>query len=165
MSFTIPNLGDDGPSSADGATGKVARKDDIGAQQHWAPDATIYIYRDGATEGPYSAQEIREAQAFGKFQPSDKVWSKELKEWIPVLAEAKPAPIAAPLRKTCPQCQAEMPLQTENPQRGTGTIMIVLGILFAPFCVGIPLLIWGIVLTSETRSYWHCRGCGRTFPF
>ena len=49
-------------------------------------------------------------------------------------------------------------------KRGTGIIVIVLGILLAPVCVGIILIIWGASLTSNRKYYWHCRGCGRTFP-
>jgi len=163
MKVTSLNLGDKVPTTPDGATEKISRKDDIGAPDKWAPDATIYINRDEVTEGPYSAQEIREASASGKFQPSDKAWSKEFNKWTPIPAESKPQ-LVTPLRKTCPQCQAEMSLQVENPNRGTGIIVLVLGILFAPLCVGIPLIIWGAVMAGEARSHWHCRGCGRTFP-
>jgi hypothetical protein len=148
----------------DTANSNISRKDDIGAPEKWAPDATIYIHRRGIAEGPYSAQEMREALASGKFEPSDKLWSKELEKWIPILAESKPEHVINPLRKTCPQCQAEMSLQIENPQKGTGIIVLVLGLLFAPLCVGIPLIIWGAMMAGEARSHWHCRGCGRTFP-
>ncbi|SRR6266404_638551 len=165
MKFTTLSLTNDAQSRADGVADKMSRKEDIGAPGKWAPDATIYVYRDRVTEGPYSAQEIRQAQASGKFKAADKQWSNDLKKWLPIPIESKPEPVAVRrLPKTCPQCQAEMSLQIENPQRGTGTIMIVLGILFAPFCIGIPLLIWGAIMASETRSHWHCRGCGRTFP-
>jgi hypothetical protein len=164
LNLTALTLDNDAPHSIDGATEKISRRDDIGAPDKWAPDATIYINRDGVTEGPYSAQEIRKASASGKFQPADKVWSKDLKKWTPILTEAKSEPVVTPLRKTCPQCQAEMSLQIENPNRGTGVIVLVLGILFAPLCVGIPLIVWGATMAGETRSHWHCRGCGRTFP-
>jgi len=165
LKFTTLSLTGDAPPSADGVADKIGRKDDIGAPDKWAPDAKIYIYRDGATEGPYSEKEIREAQASSKFQAADKRWSNDLKRWLPILIESKPEPVIVRLPKTCPQCQSEMSLQIENPNRGTGIIILVLGILFAPLCVGIPLIVWGAMTAGETRSHWHCRGCGRTFPF
>jgi uncharacterized protein YbaR (Trm112 family) len=80
----------------------------------------------------------------------------------------EPAPRAAAARRTdradCPQCKGELVLITEYPERGTGCIVMVLGLILAPFVIGIGLLIWGLIVYGRTRRHWHCRGCGRTFP-
>jgi hypothetical protein len=64
----------------------------------------------------------------------------------------------------CPQCNGALRLATEHTERGTGVIVIILGLLLAPLCLGIPILIYGFVMVSRIKQYWHCAGCGRTFP-
>jgi len=64
----------------------------------------------------------------------------------------------------CPQCKGELRDVQDHTERGTGAIVIVLGVLLAPLCLGIPILIYGLVMVGRVKSYWHCRYCGRTFP-
>ena len=119
---------------------------------------SIYILKDGKQLGPYSPEQLRAGLADGRLLPTVQAWTSGLPDWTNLGSLLKTS------RYTCPQCQGVLTRQVETPQRGTGIIVIVLGILLAPFCVGIFLIVWGIVLTGETKSYWHCRGCGRTFP-
>lgn len=119
----------------------------------------IYLYpTDGPPLGPYSPEQLKSLIALGDVQPTARAGF--LNTHDPIQLDA----LLAAGRKSCEQCQGELIWQTDNPQQGTGVIVIVLGILFAPFCVGIPILIWGLTLTSQSKSYWHCRKCGRTFP-
>jgi hypothetical protein len=120
----------------------------------------FYIYRDSGPEGPFSEEQIREGLTTGRFNESDKIWYNGLRNWTPIMTGA----LTGRTGRKCPQCETYLTLQVENPQRSTGIIVTVLGILFAPFCIGIFLLIWGLTLVGETKSYWHCPGCGRTFP-
>jgi GYF domain 2 len=116
----------------------------------------IYVYKDGERVGPHSKESLTAWLAAGTFQQSDLAWREGFTSWRPlslVLGAAK-----------CPQCQGTLSLQTDNPQQGTGCIVAVLGFLFAPVCIGIPILILGIIMMSNTTSHWHCRDCGRTFP-
>jgi uncharacterized protein YbaR (Trm112 family) len=117
-----------------------------------------YIYKDGKQLGPYSNEQLIVGLEQGTFLPTDKAWKSGLMDWMDLNI------VLHTSRYPCPQCKGILSLQVENPQRGTGIIVIVLGILLAPFCVGIFLMIWGLALIGETKSYWHCRGCGRTYP-
>jgi hypothetical protein len=64
----------------------------------------------------------------------------------------------------CPQCKGELRYAQDHPERGTGAIVIILGIILAPVCLGIPILIYGLIMIGRVKAYWHCRSCGRTFP-
>jgi len=41
---------------------------------------------------------------------------------------------------------------------------MVVGAVFAPLLIGIPILIYGAVLMGKRREYWHCTSCGTQFP-
>lgn len=117
-------------------------------------DQSIYILNEGEKQGPYTAQQLLAEVKNGKLSLSQSAWQHGLQNWVPLSNIIHP----------CPQCGGELWAVSENPQKGTGSIMIVLGILFAPLCIGIPIFIWGLVLIAQTRSNWHCRSCGRVFP-
>jgi len=116
----------------------------------------ILITKEGQQYGPYTVEEVKQYMADGRLTASSLAWTDGLSNWLP-LSSVLTATV-------CPQCQGEMVLQVESPQRSTGILVIVLGILLAPFCVGIFLFFWGLSLISETKSHWHCSGCGRIFP-
>lgn len=79
------------------------------------------------------------------------------------LERMRPLPATRP-ENSCPQCKGELQFRKEHTERGTGVIVVVLGILLAPLCLGIPILVYGLVMTGRIKTYWHCRVCGRTFP-
>lgn len=79
-------------------------------------------------------------------------------------ARARMRPLASlPSQDRCPQCSGELRFATEHTERGTGTIVILIGLLLAPLCLGIPILVYGLVMVARIKSYWHCRVCG-PFP-
>ncbi len=49
----------------------------------------------------------------------------------------------------------------EYPKHGTGCIVALLGLLFAPCLLGIPIIIIGLMMMNERRDRWVCLGCGR----
>lgn len=116
----------------------------------------IFVYKDGQQLGPFTQDQIASGITQGQFLETDKGWASGLAEWINLSSLVKWG--------TCPQCRGQLILVVEHPQRGTGAIVIVLGILLAPICIGVILFIWGLVLTFETKSQWHCRSCGRLYP-
>jgi len=77
------------------------------------------------------------------------------------LSRMRPLPLDA---NQCPQCRGSLREMTEHTERGTGVIVMVLGLLLAPFCLGIPILIYGWMMVRTYKQYQHCAGCGRTFP-
>src|SRR5436190_6669378 len=120
----------------------------------------VMILRDGQQYGPYNEQQLQQHIRDGVISKTDLAWTEGQFDWLPIQSVLDPIARSGNL---CPQCKGPLLLQVENPQRSTGIIVIVLGILLAPFCVGIILLVWGWSLSSETRRTWHCRGCGRMF--
>lgn len=118
----------------------------------------IYVYKNEQQLGPYTKEEITTSLEDGLFSPSDTAWTSGLLEWTSL------GSIMLGSRVPCPQCKGDLLLRVEYPQRGTGLIIIALGILLAPVCIGLFFIIWGFVLALGTKSQWHCRNCGRLFP-
>jgi hypothetical protein len=105
----------------------------------------IYIERNCERYGPYSQEEVTAGLADGTFLPTDLACRCGYAVWVPLQK-----PLAGERQNPCPQCRGELSIPTENPNRGTGVIVLVLGILFAPVCLGIPFL-WGW-LDADFRS-------------
>src|ERR1041384_4611364 len=116
----------------------------------------IYLYKDGEQTGPFTLNEINAKLAAGEVDLTDQAWTAGRLEWVKLGVAMN--------RWHCPQCNGLMPLIVDHPQRSTGIIVAVLGVLLAPVCVGVILIIFGLVLAAETKRYWHCTGCGRIFP-
>ena len=127
----------------------------------------VYVHKNGKNLGPYTEDELNEELAIGNVLAADRACPEGAMHWSTVgslLGIPYSFTQAAYQPRLCPQCTGELVLQGDAPDKGTGIIVIVLGILLAPVCVGIILIIWGASLTSNRKYYWHCRGCGRTFP-
>jgi transposase-like protein len=67
-------------------------------------------------------------------------------------------------RYTCWRCGGRYTLITQTPHKGSGCVVVALGLIFAPVLIGIILIIYGIQMMGETQSYWQCRSCGLTLP-
>ena len=67
-------------------------------------------------------------------------------------------------RPACPNCGDNLRWVVEYPSEGTGCLLVVLGFLFAPIVIGIPIFIYGFVLYGKSTKHWHCPGCGAQFP-
>lgn len=65
-------------------------------------------------------------------------------------------------RYKCGRCDGTYREIVQYPNRGAGSIIIVLGILLAPFLIGLFILFYGIRLKNETTSYLQCPKCGIT---
>src|SRR5215211_1910936 len=114
----------------------------------------IYLVQDNQRVGPYTPQQLLKQVRSGELSLQASAWKTGLPDWVPLSTLIHP----------CPQCGGELWAVFEYPQKSTGIIVFVLGLLFALFCVGIILLIWGFMLMNQTTVTWHCRNCGRTFP-
>lgn len=115
----------------------------------------IYLLQNNERVGPFTAQQVLEQIKAGEVSLQTSAWAAGAAiGWVPLSRLIHP----------CPQCGGELWMVVEYPQKSTGIIVIVLGLLFAVVCVGIILLIWGWALTNQRKTTWHCRNCGRTFP-
>lgn len=52
----------------------------------------------------------------------------------------------------------------EQPNKGTGCILLALGVLLAPILVGIIIIIWALTMMGETKRWWVCDSCGARLP-
>lgn len=64
----------------------------------------------------------------------------------------------------CPNCKAALAFVTQNPDRGSGCVVALLGCLFAPLLIGVPVIFYGLHMRDKAVQHWHCTGCGRTYP-
>jgi hypothetical protein len=52
----------------------------------------------------------------------------------------------------------------DYPERGTGCIVILIGLIFSPILLGIPVLIYGFILRGKAKHSFQCPGCGTVLP-
>jgi hypothetical protein len=67
-------------------------------------------------------------------------------------------------RFTCWRCGGRYTQITSQPNKGSGCIVIALGVILAPVLIGVILIIYGLQMMGETQSHWQCRSCGLTLP-
>jgi hypothetical protein len=79
-------------------------------------------------------------------------------------ASTAPPPLPPQYQYPCPRCRGELVYQVESPNSGTGCIIVILGLILAPFIIGIPIVIYGFVQMGKKKRYWHCRSCGTVYP-
>ena len=148
-------------------------------------DQKIYVQRSRGTEGPFLRDELIGLVANGQFAPFEEAFldggndvstvgeilgtgdsiAQAARMWQGTGSSRSSGTLFQPANiRPCPQCSGELVLQGNAPDKGTGIIVIVLGILLAPICVGLILIFWGASLMGNQKYYWHCRGCGRTYP-
>jgi hypothetical protein len=66
--------------------------------------------------------------------------------------------------EACVRCSGALKAAEEkSPNSGTGCIIIILGLVLTPLCIGIPIIIYGIGQMNEI-SVWKCVRCGATYP-
>ncbi len=53
---------------------------------------------------------------------------------------------------------------TEQPNKGTGCVLLALGVLLAPLCIGIIIIIWAMQMMGETTRWWICDSGGARLP-
>lgn len=52
----------------------------------------------------------------------------------------------------------------EQPNKGTGCVLLALGAILAPLLVGIIIIIWAFSVMQETTRWWICDSCGARLP-
>ena len=64
----------------------------------------------------------------------------------------------------CLHCGGALRNGAEGKAQGSGCIIIILGLLLAPFLIGIPIVIYGMNLMNKTDYFYECQRCGSRFP-
>lgn len=67
-------------------------------------------------------------------------------------------------QRNCSRCGGIIILHEEYPNRAIGYLILVLGLIFTSFCVGLIIMYYGYNLINDRRAYWHCKTCGSIFP-
>lgn len=65
---------------------------------------------------------------------------------------------------TCGNCGGLTERYNEKTSEGSGCIILIMGTCLAPFLIGIPIIIVGLVLAFKTEKYWRCLSCGAKIP-
>ncbi len=52
----------------------------------------------------------------------------------------------------------------EQPNKGTGCVLLAVGVLLAPVLIGIVIIIWAVGMMGESRRWWVCNSCGARLP-
>lgn len=60
----------------------------------------------------------------------------------------------------CGNCGGSFQHVSEGNNTGSGCIVAILGLFLAPFLIGIPIIIVGLVLMAGRRHFRECLGCG-----
>jgi hypothetical protein len=71
---------------------------------------------------------------------------------------------AEPATPTCVLCKSEKTVEFRHPNRNTGIIMMILGLILTPVIIGLPFLLWGIDMFRFREDWWRCSGCGAATP-
>lgn len=64
----------------------------------------------------------------------------------------------------CRHCGGSLKKDKVATSEGMGCIIAILGLVTAPFIIGIPALIYGIILMSRREGIWRCKNCHEKFP-
>lgn len=60
----------------------------------------------------------------------------------------------------CQACGGDMKKGRKSQSSGMGCIVLILGIVLAPFLIGIPIIIYALHLMTKMQGLWICRQCG-----
>lgn len=63
-------------------------------------------------------------------------------------------------KPACPFCGCEMTRKSQSTDSGIGCLILIIGLVFSPFLIGIPLLFVGIHYMSKKRTIVACPKCG-----
>jgi hypothetical protein len=68
-----------------------------------------------------------------------------------------------PLRRGmgfCPACGTAMKKGARSTDSGSGCLILIVGIVFSPLLIGIPLILVGLHYMTKRQGFWSCPYCG-----
>lgn len=77
---------------------------------------------------------------------------------------ATPTIPVGPSMPTCQLCGAGMEPASRKTSEGSGCVVFLIGLCLVPVIIGIPILIWGLVLVFKRENFWRCVSCRATHP-
>ncbi len=120
-------------------------------------------------EQKYGASNLEQVRAWtreGRIPPTAQLYHSSLGDWVPadrledVAGRVREAPVQAqPGVIQCPFCSSTDRIEFKSFTTG-GIIVLIAGLLLAPVCVGLVLIIVAFTM-GETR--FRCQSCGRDF--
>lgn len=64
----------------------------------------------------------------------------------------------------CRYCGGPLKKEKVAVSEGSGCIIAIVGLIFTPLLIGIPVIIYGFHLMSKCERFWRCKQCGEKFP-
>jgi hypothetical protein len=83
--------------------------------------------------------------------------AEENKAWDAI--RANPGGVLASAQR-CRFCGGNLILSSRSTQQGSGCLIVIVGLVFSPFLIGIPIFIIGLCMMSKSEKYWKCGNCG-----
>lgn len=143
------------PFSCRALTGKDGSNNlrPMSAERYWLSRS------GGEVTGPHWRGRLMKMLAAGEILDTDQLCKDGTEEWTNALEELQflqwTAPVQAPALAPVKRCKKiVIRQQTET----AGVVLFIVGLLFSPCLIGIPLLIWGCMIMS-TKVY-GCGACG-----
>ena len=65
---------------------------------------------------------------------------------------------------SCSICGGVLKKGLDAPDRGSGCIVMILGLLLTPVLIGIPIVLVGVAIAAKREGFWRCKNCGMKFP-
>lgn len=64
----------------------------------------------------------------------------------------------------CRHCGGGLRAENEAESGASGCLVAIVGLLLAPFLLGIPIVLYGLHLMMKRRGLYRCKACEATFP-
>jgi len=128
----------------------IKAKEDAEASAARAESAKREIAERAITEAKRQQQLWNDAEANKNRPPIQPVQMVQRPNWGPP--------------NSCRHCGGALWRTTEATSEGSGCIIFILGLLLAPLCIGIFIMIYGLNLMMKRKGLYECRRCGAEFP-
>ena len=66
--------------------------------------------------------------------------------------------------KCCSNCGGALKKEAKATNSGSGCLIVLVGLLFTPLLLGIPVLLYGLHLMWKREGQWRCIKCHALFP-
>lgn len=63
----------------------------------------------------------------------------------------------------CFHCGGALKAGASATSEGSGCLLIIVGVCLTPFLIGIPIAIYGLVLSNRREGFWQCVRCGTKY--
>lgn len=89
----------------------------------------------------------------------EKLLTAEQMAYRAQMATVQQGQVATAVARLCTFCGGTLMLHQETTKESQGCLFLIIGLVFAPFLIGIPILIYGFMLGLKREPIWKCSMC------